>query len=86
MKISFGNMTIDLNIFNLENQPNEPFDQNLEVNALNENFENETIDFNDKHEAEYEQMFQNSPNKVENTLPFESLEVNRSLQLSNLRN
>jgi len=25
MKISFGNMIIDFNIFNLENQPNEPF-------------------------------------------------------------
>jgi len=52
MKISFGNMTIDFNIFNLENRSNEQIDQTWDVNALNENFENDTIELNNKHEKE----------------------------------
>lgn len=44
MKISFGNMTFDLNIFNLENQSYETRDQTLEVGSIQEKFDNETVD------------------------------------------
>lgn len=58
-------MTVDLNIFNLENQPNEPFNHTLEVNFTHENFKNETIDLNNEHKAEYEQLFQDMSKKIE---------------------
>jgi len=54
MKTAFCNMTIDLNIFNLEDQSNEPFDQTLEVSAIDENFQNEEINLNSEHKTEYE--------------------------------
>ena len=51
MKISFGNMTLDLNIFNLKSNSNESCNQTLEVNAIHENSENKSIDLNDEREA-----------------------------------
>ena len=63
---------MDLNIFNLESQSNEPHDQTLEVSVIHENFENETLDLNDEREAEYEKLFHESPNETDYNLPFES--------------
>ena len=57
MKISFGNMTIDLNIFNLGNQPNEPHELTSEVSAIHDNVEIETMDFNNQLESDYEDLF-----------------------------
>ena len=34
MKLSFGNMTVDLNIFNLGRQPSDPSDEPMEVNFI----------------------------------------------------
>ena len=34
MKLIFKNMTVDLNIFNLEGQQNDPFDQSFAVNLI----------------------------------------------------
>ena len=84
MKISFGNMTLDLNIFNLKSHLNESCDQTLEVNAIHENSENESIDLNDERVAEYKFFFQDAPNKVEHTLLFESLSVESKSQPSSL--
>ena len=56
----------------------------MEVNAIHENSEKESIDLNDKREAEYEKLFQDGPNEVEHTLPFESLSVESKSQLCTL--
>jgi len=77
-------MNIDLSIFNLENQSNEPFNQTSEVSALNENFENKTINLNHEYKKEYEQMFQGIPNEIENSLslkPFVVDSKNKSISM-----
>ena len=84
MKISFGNMTIDLNIFNLENTLNEPFDSTFEVSTCQETFENESTNLNDEHEAEYEKLFQDVPHELENALTFEPLTVESESQPTSL--
>ncbi|XP_074323873.1 uncharacterized protein LOC141660789 [Apium graveolens] len=47
MKLTFGNMTIDLNIFNLGKQPNELFDQPIDVNMIDELVDNEIMNVDD---------------------------------------
>ncbi|XP_074323872.1 uncharacterized protein LOC141660788 [Apium graveolens] len=47
MKLTFGNMTIDLNIFNVGKQPNEPFDQPIDVNMIDELVDNEIMNVDD---------------------------------------
>jgi len=34
MNLTFENMTVDLNMFNLGRQPSDPFDQSLDVNLI----------------------------------------------------
>jgi len=50
MKLMFRNMTVDLDIFNLERQPSDPSNQPLDVNLIqrlpSEYFENEYIESN----------------------------------------
>lgn len=75
MKISSGNMTIDLNIFNLGNQSNEPYELTSEVSAIHDNVEIEAMDFNNKLEYDYENLFQNVSNKIQETHSFGPLAI-----------
>ncbi|XP_074342937.1 uncharacterized protein LOC141680673 [Apium graveolens] len=47
MKITFGNMTIDLNIFHVGNQPNDYFDQHMEINLIDKILDHETMSIDD---------------------------------------
>ncbi|XP_074323870.1 uncharacterized protein LOC141660784 [Apium graveolens] len=47
MKLTFGNMTIDLNIFNVGKQPNDLFDQPIDVNIIDELVDNEIMNVDD---------------------------------------
>ena len=62
MKLIFGNMTVDLNIFNLERQPCDQSGQLLDVNLIygvsNEHFEDEYIKSNFSYtEQNFEKIF-----------------------------
>ncbi|XP_074374208.1 uncharacterized protein LOC141714595 [Apium graveolens] len=47
MKLTFGNMTIDLNIFHVGNQPNDYFDQHMEINLIDKMLDHETMSVDD---------------------------------------
>ena len=60
MKLTFGNMTINLNIFNLRKQPSDHSDQPFDVNMIqeisSEHFEDEgsDIEYLDQESEPYE--------------------------------
>ena len=47
MKLTFGNMTIDLNIFHVGKQPNDYFDQTMGINLIDEIDDQNSLDPND---------------------------------------
>ncbi|XP_074374216.1 uncharacterized protein LOC141714604 [Apium graveolens] len=47
MKLTFGNMTIDLNIFHVGNQSNDYFDQYIEINLIDKMLDIETMSVDD---------------------------------------
>ncbi|XP_074373952.1 uncharacterized protein LOC141714326 [Apium graveolens] len=47
MKLTFGNMIIDLNIFHVGNQPNDYFDQHMEINLIDKMLDHETMSVDD---------------------------------------
>ncbi|XP_074337259.1 uncharacterized protein LOC141674449 [Apium graveolens] len=47
MKLTFGNMIIDLKIFNIGKQPNELFDQPINVNMIDELVDNKIMNVDD---------------------------------------
>ena len=54
MKLSFGDMTIDLNIFNLGNQPSEQSDYIAEINSVHEQIEDKNFNYEN---CSFEEIF-----------------------------
>ena len=74
MKLSFGNMTVELNIFRTENSPNSYVDQFSEIHAVHDN-ESELDHLNNEIESDYKTLFQDIPENVSDSIPVEPLAI-----------